>query len=231
MPDQSPDEISAEIQQLLQQAILNNYPNPERQGCPGPAMLREVARRQVPIRDAHWEHVTHCSPCFQEFIELRTDFAAARKRLVQRNRIVLATVLVLAGIVGALVWRSSSRPGAPIITAEATSDVDMRPFSTTRGESNKNPQPSEQYAGILSRKRSRLNVILPVGAQEGTYEVRVMDNDLNTIIASGKAPATFVDHTVRLTITFDLTEVSPGPYVIASRRDGGGWMTSPVLIR
>jgi hypothetical protein len=230
MPDQSPDEISAEIQQLLQQAILNNYPNPERLGCPGPTVLREVARRQVPIRDAHWEHVTHCSPCFQEFIELRTELAANRMHVVRRNRLVLASALVVAGVVGGLVWKSSSRPGAPITTAEAISDVDMRPFSTTRGES-KNPQPSEQYAGILSRKRSRLNVILPVGAQEGNYEVRLMDNDLNTIITSGKAPASFVDHTVRLTITFDLTAVTPGPYVIASRRDGGGWMTSPVLIR
>lgn len=230
MPDQSPDEISAEIQKLLQQAVLNNYPNPERRGCPGAAVLREVARRQVPIRDAHWEHVTHCSPCFQEFIELRNDLATARKRLVRRNRIVLASVLVVAAAAGTLIWKGPSRLVPPITTAEATSDVDMRPFSVTRGE-NKNPQPSEQYAGILNRKRSRLNVILPVGAQEGTYEVRLMDNDLHTVIASGKAPASFVDHTVRLTITFDLTEVSPGPYVIAWRRDGGGWMTSPVLMR
>jgi hypothetical protein len=108
--------------------------------------------------------------------------------------------------------------------------VDMRPFSPTRGES-KNPEQSQKYAGILSRKRVRLNVILPLGAEEGTYEVRLMDNDLNQIVASGKAPASFVDHTVRLAITFDLTSLPPGPYVIASRRDAGGWMTSPVLIQ
>jgi hypothetical protein len=230
MPDQSPDEISTEIQHLLQQAVLNNYPNPERRGCPGMAVLREVVRRQSPIRDAHWEHVAHCSPCFQEFLELRTNLSATRKRLVRRNRIVLASLLMVAGIVGALIWKGPPKPVSPTITAEATSDVDMRPFSVMRGES-KNPQSTEQYAGILSRKRSRLNVILPVGAQEGTYEVRLMDNDLHAVIASGKAPASLADHMLRLTITFDLTEVSPGPYVIASRRDGGGWMTSPVLIR
>jgi len=106
----------------------------------------------------------------------------------------------------------------------------MRPFSPTRGES-KNTESSQKYAGILSRKRVRMNVILPVGAEPGTYEVRLMDNDLNQIIASGQAPASFVDHTVRLAITFDLTHLPPGPYVIASRRDAGGWMTSPVLIQ
>jgi hypothetical protein len=230
MPDQSPDEISNEIQHLLQQAVLNNYPNPERNGCPGTSVVRGVAQRQVPIRDAYWEHVTHCSPCFQEFLELRNEFVANRARLVRRNRIVLASALVVAGIVGAVIWRGASRPIAPITTAEATSQVDMRPFSVTRGESN-NPQQSEKYAGVLSRNRVRLSIILPVGAEEGTYEVRLMDNDLKQVIASGKAPASFADHTLRLAITFDLTDVPPGPYEIASRRDGGGWMTSPVLIK
>ena len=73
-------------------------------------------------------------------------------------------------------------------------------------------------------------MILPVGAEEGNYEVRLMDNDLHSIIASGKAPAAFVDHLVRLTITFELSEVAPGPYVVALRRDDDGWMTSPVFI-
>jgi hypothetical protein len=230
MPDQSPDEISNEIQHLLQQAVLNNYPNPERNGCPGTSVVREVAQRQVPIRDAYWEHVTHCSPCFQEFLELRNEFVESRARLIRRNRIVFASALVVAGIVGVVIWRGASRPMAPITTAEATSQVDMRPFSVTRGESN-NPQQSERYAGVLSRNRVQLSIILPVGAEEGTYEVRLMDNDLKQVIASGKAPASFADHTLRLAITFDLTGVPPGPYEIASRRDGGGWMTSPVLIK
>jgi hypothetical protein len=230
MPDQSPEDISSEIQHLLQQAVLSNYPNPDRNGCPGATVLREVAQRRVPVRDTYWDHVTHCSPCFQEFLELRNEFVANRARLVRRNRIVLVSVLALAGIVGTFIWRGTPKPGTPITSAEATSDVDMRPFSLTRGDSN-NPQLSEKYAGILSRRRVRLNVILPVGAEEGTYEVRLMDNDLKQVITSGKAAALFVDHTARLAITFDLTDVLPGRYVIASRRDGGGWMTSPVLIR
>ena len=230
MPDQPPDEISNEIQHLLQQAVLNNYPNPERNGCPGTAVLREVAARPVPVRDAHWEHVTHCSPCFQEFLQLRNEFVADHRRVVRRNRLLLGSALVVAVIVGVVIWREAAKPMAPVTTADVNSDVDMRPFSPSRGESN-HPDQSQKYAAILSRKRVRLNVILPLGAEEGAYEVRLMDNDLNQIVASGTAPASFVDHTVRLAITFDLTDLSPGPYVIASRRDGGGWMTSPVLIQ
>jgi len=227
MPDQPPDEISDEIQQLLRQAILNNYPNPERRGCPGTAVLREVARRQLPIRDSYWEHMTHCSPCFEEFLEFRRDINSARKHLIRRNRIILTTGLVLAGIVGVLVWKGPPEISPNAITPEAFADVDMRPFAPVRGD---NAQQTDKFAGILTRKRSQLTVTLPVGAQEGIYEVRLMDNDLHTI-ASGQAPASFKDHLVKLTITFDLTAIPPGTYVIASRRDSGGWMTSPVLMR
>lgn len=228
MPDQLPDTIANEIQQLLQQAVLNNYPNPERRGCPGAAVLREVAIRQVPVRDGYWEHVTHCSACFQEFLEFRRDLTSGRRRVVRRNRIMLALGLSLAGIAGILIWKGPLNPSPRVIAPQAYADIDMRPFSVVRGD---NPLTIDSYAGVLTRKPSQLNVILPVGAQEGMYEVRVMDNDLQHTVASGQAQASLVDHMVKLTITFDLTSVPPGPYVIASRRGGGGWMTSPVLIR
>ena len=80
MPEQSLGEISNEIQRLLQQAVLRCYPNAERRGCPGETVLRSVSRRHLPIRDAYWEHVTHCSPCFQEFLEFRIDLTTSRKR-------------------------------------------------------------------------------------------------------------------------------------------------------
>jgi hypothetical protein len=141
---------------------------------------------------------------------------------------MLALSLALAGIAGIIIWKGPLNPSPRVITPQAYADIDMRPFSVVRGD---NPLPTESYAGILIRKPSQLSLILPVGAQEGMYEVRLMDNDLQHTVASGQAQASLVDHTVKLTITFDLTSVPPGPYVIASRRDGRGWMTSPVLIR
>jgi hypothetical protein len=230
MPDESPDQISAEIQRLLQQSILDNYPNPERRGCPGDAVLREVAGRSVPIRDSHWEHITHCSPCFGEFLAVREQMASARSRLVRRNRMVLALALLVAGVASVLVWKGLGPPAPPPIVAEAEFNVDMRPFTVSRGESGKRP-PSDQYCGILSSNRGRLNVILPVGAAEGTYEVRLMDNDLRSVLASGTAQASLSNFLNRLAVTFDLTRIPAGHYVLASRPADGGWMTCPVLVR
>ena len=100
---ESPEQISNEIQKLLQQAVLKDYPNPERNGCAGEQAVREVAARQMPVRDAAWEHITQCSPCYREFLGFRAELAAARKRLVRRNRIVLATLLAAAAIAGILI--------------------------------------------------------------------------------------------------------------------------------
>ena len=230
MPDESPDQISEEIQRLLRQSILDNFPNPERRGCPGDAVLREVARRPVPIRDAHWDHVTHCSPCFAGFLAIRREMSGARRHLVRRNRTVLASALLIVAAAGVALWRGSKSPTPPPIVAEAEFNVDMRPFTVNRGESVNKP-PADQYCGIFSRNRGRLNVILPVGAPEGAYEVRLMDNDLRSVMASGTAQASLTNFLNRLVVTFDLSRIPPGPYVLASRSAGGGWMTCPALIR
>jgi hypothetical protein len=211
------------------QYVSSAYPNPDRIGCPDRGSIEILARRDRPPSAEETEHITTCSPCFIEYSAVRQ--AWKRRRLLRMAASIAAALLVVAvSLVLSSRNRTITKAPAPVMTAEAASDVDMRPFSPTRGESN-NPSQSEKYAGILSRKRCRLNVILPVGAEEGNYEVRLMGNDMHSIIASGKAPAAFVDHSVRLTITFDLSEAAPGPYVVALRRDDGGWMTSPVLIR
>ena len=77
--------------------------------------------------------------------------------------------------------------------AEVVSDVDMRPFSVTRGDSG-NHTPPEQYAGILTRTRSQLNVILPLGAEEGNYEGLLMDEGRHQVVPSTNATAIFADH-------------------------------------
>ena len=230
MPEQSLGEISNEIQRLLQQAVLRCYPNPERRDCPGGAVLRSVSRRHLPIPDAYWEHITHCSPCFQEFLQFRTELTTSRKRLVRRNRLLLGTGLVAAAIAGLLVLSAPHKVGQQTLTAEAVSNIDMRPFSVTRGDSG-NPPPTGQYAGILRRTRSELNVILPIGAEEGEYEVRLMDDNRQPVVPSTNVTASFADHLVRFKVSFDLANVPPGRYVLASRREGGGWMTAPVLVR
>jgi hypothetical protein len=68
------DEEKARRQQLLiQQAVLRNYPNPQRIGCPGTPVIRDLAERSAKleiVQNDDWEHIKHCSPCYAEYLEI-----------------------------------------------------------------------------------------------------------------------------------------------------------------
>ena len=76
--NESPEEKYGRLQGEIQRAILRSYPNPERQGCPAEAAIRNFAMNPDTITaedetDEHgeWYHITHCSPCYASFLELR----------------------------------------------------------------------------------------------------------------------------------------------------------------
>ncbi len=65
----------------IQDLVLSAYPNPERTGCPGDAAVRDYAQRV-----ANWEsveeevayrHITHCSPCYREFLAAGEEIRAS----------------------------------------------------------------------------------------------------------------------------------------------------------
>ena len=70
---ETPEEKSRRLQRVLQAAVLSNYPNPKRIGCPGRAALEQLAKmpdRIEALETAGWEHVTHCSPCYAEYLQI-----------------------------------------------------------------------------------------------------------------------------------------------------------------
>jgi hypothetical protein len=72
---EQPEQKWNRVQKKIQQAILTSYPNPSREGCPGAAGLFDLAKRAAELGtlegDEGWEHVTHCSPCYKEYLEAR----------------------------------------------------------------------------------------------------------------------------------------------------------------
>ena len=72
---ESPEQKWNRIQKKLQDTILTSYPNPNREGCLDRDGLSDLARRAAELGtlegDEGWEHVTHCSPCYKEYLEAR----------------------------------------------------------------------------------------------------------------------------------------------------------------
>ena len=74
MKNETPDEKWNRLQNTVQDGILKAYPNPDRKGCPGRDGLMELAVRASKFDDAieddpTWHHVTHCSPCYGEYLD------------------------------------------------------------------------------------------------------------------------------------------------------------------
>src|ERR1700684_1013551 len=113
---ESPDLQFDKLKRQLQDTILKDYPNPERKGCPGDPVLRELAARPLDDsleQDPRWRHITHCSECYREFLRFRAELkqrAKARGAKIGMAAAV-AAVLIAAGTFVAI--RESTRPTRP----------------------------------------------------------------------------------------------------------------------
>ena len=88
-----------DLHRQIQQMALQAYPNPDRVGCPGRPALEEIAA--LPLSSRHplfQEHISRCSPCLAELLELRGQ-NYRRKQLAKRNWWIAGASLAAAAAV------------------------------------------------------------------------------------------------------------------------------------
>ena len=231
MPDDSPDQIFEEFRDVVQQTILTGFPNPERKGCVGSAVLQELANRPLPVRDAAWEHVTHCSPCYREFLEFRARVKHARRRLVVHRRLMVSGAAVALVIAGGITKYELAHRGDRSANQTAgsyqTAALDLKDRSVARGEGG---HPSRTEPLILPPKPLDLTIYLPIGSEPGAYQVQLLkriDEPLMTV--SGEARVVHGNTVLRARI--DLTHVTSGAVLIGLRQPPSEWTYYPVTIR
>jgi hypothetical protein len=229
MPDDSADEVFEELQDIVQQAVLRGFPNPERKGCPGTEVLRELANRPQPTRDAAWEHVTHCSPCYGEFLELRNQVKQlrelGRRRTLRRRALVAALVVLVAG--GAIaVYEALHQRGSSSAPYQVAS-LDLKDRTVVRGATDQN---TATQPLVLPASRLDLTILLPIGSEAGRYEVQVFKNvDQPLLNVSGEA--VIENGTTVLRARLDLAGQGTGNFLLALRRPPSDWTYYPVTVR
>jgi len=227
---ESPDFQFDKLKRQLQDSILKDYPNPERKGCPGDPVLKELAARPLDDsleQDSHWHHITHCSECYREFLGLRAERQrGARPRLAKIGVAAAAAVLIAAGAWLAIL--ESTRPKHPQ-SAELVFRpriVDLQGRATTRSEEGK----QETKPLVLEREPEALTIRLPFGSREGAYEVQIAKSaDQPLLSAAGEAKVE--NGTTALTAKMDLSKFEPGNYFICLRRLPWDWTCYPVIVR
>ena len=208
------------ILDVLGRGLLREFPNPERAGCPGSELLRGIASHMVPLSKAEpWlEHLTSCSPCYRDFSRFREEHQRQRTRKLLA---IAASILILACVAGWAVVRWQKET-----LVARTAVLDLRDRSVSRGGE---PNPGERPLEI-SRAASHLNIYLPLGSDEGSYEVRIVAPSGELLVASyGTAKLSGYITSVRLTMALSLAH--PGRYILQVRKTGSEWNSYPLVLR
>src|SRR3954452_21522915 len=160
---ETPEETYEQISRAVQESILRNYPNPERRGCPGDEAVRTVAARTELQADDVWEHITHCSPCYAEFLAYKDEFRTKRQQEVRVRRRTLIGVAAAAAVAVpvVLVPRRDESPRDGIIA-----EWDLERYAPSRSVEEEQNRPP--FRAPL--KRGRVRAHLPLGTDEGTYQ-------------------------------------------------------------
>jgi len=197
------------ILDALGRGLLKEFPNPDRAGCPGADVLKKIASHEMPLPEAEkWlDHLTSCSPCYGDFSQFQ---AAHQRRRTQRLLAVAASILIVVGIAG---WVLFQKHNESLVAQTAV--LDLRNRSVPRGTE---PNPVEPPL-VVSRAAAHWNIFLPFGSDAGQYEIRLLAGS-GELLVSTRADAKLTDGVAVILISVDLSSRSPGPCVLRLTRNG-----------
>lgn len=201
---------------VLSRGLSSEFPNPDRVGCPGTAVLEGIASHRIPLAEAeNWlDHLGSCSSCFQEFTAIRN-----RRRRQQRLRWGGGLAVSLASLA---LW-FTLRPHTP---GTETAVLDLRAYSGQRGEQTvSGPAPLQ-----LARNTKHLLLYLPVGSKEGGYEFALL-NEKGEEILRGNGTANLENHIVVLKGEINATSVPSGSQFLGLRQAGMEWTRFPISVK
>ncbi len=174
----------------------------------------------MPLSEAEkWlDHLGSCSPCYRDFSELR------KVREVQRRRTLFAIaagILVAVGIAG---WVLIQKHNETLVAQ--TSVIDLRSRSVSRSpEPNPGEQPLE-----LRRGFSQLNIYLPLGSPEGTYDLRIVTTSGDSLLNTG-GTAQLHGGVTSLQVRGKLSIARSGQCILQIRRPPSEWNSYPLVLR
>ena len=223
-----------ELLRCAAEVARSSRPNPNRLGCPKKDALANVANRRMagPELGAIVDHVANCSPCFAEYWRIRN-----RRRALQMSAAGLLIALVGAGVILAPSWLSQPKPSltrqvAPPPMVDTPQRVavplavvlDLRFSSRTRGEVE-----STSAAPVLPRGLLDLATQLPIGSEEGVYELAFYTSaERRSETVRGRA--VFRNRMEVLEARVDTSALPPGLYELRLRPVGSAWMSFRVRL-
>jgi len=206
---------------ILRQGLATEFPNPERIGCPGDALLKGIAQEKVSLIEAEpWlDHLGSCSPCFREFKEFRRQSAIQRRRVLTW---VAASAVVLLFAVGGWLWVRARHS----VEVTDTAVLDLRERSVARGQSQAD---AGQAPLEIPRSAKHLVLDLPIGSKEGAYDVGLLA-ETGEQIWRAAGTAALQNQITNLRVDVDLSSIRPGRYFLGVRQPNVEWTRYPIRV-
>jgi hypothetical protein len=208
------------ILDALGRGLLKEFPNPDRNGCPGSDVLRKIASHEMPLPEAEkWlDHLASCSPCYGDFSQFQ---AAHQRRRTQRLLAIAASILIAIGIAG---WVLFQKHNESLVAQTAV--LDLRNRSRARGSETKPDEPPLE----LSRNAKSLKILLPLGSREGLYDVRIVAPS-GKEVAESSGTARLSEDATSLEVMMPLISLQSGKYLIQIRKPQLSWESYSLVLR
>jgi hypothetical protein len=216
---------------VAEAALRSEFQIPERTGCPGSKALSLLASRRSSLTESAdlVDHIGTCSPCFAEYSQYR---AAHERRVWTISALGCAAAAILLYVGSSLVFSGwSGEPSSKEVARSPEQPtelvLDLRHKGVTRGAT---PEPQENEAvPRLPRGKLALSIYLPIGSEEGIYEVALFTSTGEPLSGAG-GEARLENFIVILPVELDLANLAPGPHELRIRRVGTLWNTYSVLL-
>src|ERR1700730_3975608 len=220
-----------ELLQFADSYLREAFPNPARTGCPADQELQKLAESPVQADLSLTEHISCCSPCYarystllkQQRKQLRAGFFAKMRHYWEAKpaRVVWAVSAVVMLLWVGLLFVISR--GTPKSTYSAFT-IDLSDASILRGADREHPKTEIQ----IPRQSLDLTIQLPVGSEEGAYQISLLSGP--TVLWSQVAQAHLTDHVMTLKTQVDLRPFSTGKYEISVESANGDRFVQPIQI-
>lgn len=219
------------------------YPNPEGTTRTDPGALKAAAAHahKQPLSPKLLDELTWSSETFAEYQRYLRE-----ARFGRRMRWLAACAVVVMALGSALWWSLTSAgplsEEPPVVVREPALNetpaprepdripeplpafelavLDLRGQSLVRGETE--PVPAAANLPALPARQVDLRVYLPIGSEEGAYEL-ALARQAEAPLATARGDAALVDQNVVLAATMDLSALDPGIYLLGVRRGEFRW--------
>lgn len=188
---------------LLNDFLLESFPNPERKGCPDEKTLRAFAEDRLPPGDPILRHISSCSECYGEYRHYRQDWkeASAKETASSSSQpgnlaavsapkkpaipvpvgrgttipwaIAACVLLVLAGGFYAKEHRAPAPSGTYVSSTAGPVDASVNLFDAVTARGGGDEPTPLQQQVSLPSSIVHLTVTLPRFSQSGPYQILV----------------------------------------------------------